>query len=160
MRELASQTTETVLLTRLYGNQVICIERVDCSDQPMRIVYERGQVLPVTTHMGASARILMAYLLPEAQRIVLQGIPGVPVAAALRELASIRAAGYVVSGPDAETQVRGIAAPVVCADGSVTAGLGLVGPGFRIPDDLVSTYVALVVKAASDVSTELQAIEA
>ena len=161
MRELAQETGETVLLTRLFGNQVICVERVDRSDQPVRIVYERGQVLPLTSHMGASARILLAHLSSDAQRLLLQGVPGLPLAATLRELAQIRQAGYVVAGPDAETYVRGIAAPVFGAEpGVAVAGLGLAGPSFRVPDELLNTYVELVTRAAASMSADLAAIDA
>jgi len=159
MYDLADRTTETVLLTRLFDEQVVCLERVDRGDQVIRIVYERGQILPVTVHMGASARVLLAYLPPERQRAILSGVAGLRLSATLRELSAIRAAGHAVAGPDPETHVRGVAAPVFDADGSVRAALGVVAPSFRIPDEVLSTYADLVVQAAAAISDQLAALD-
>ena len=80
MRRLCADLGETVLLTRLAGNAVICLEREEASTQRVRISYERGQVLPINA--GASAFVLLAWLDDEPLDQVLPPLPssGSPVA--------------------------------------------------------------------------------
>ena len=64
MRALADEVGETVLLTRLVDDTVVCIERCEGAKQLVRLSYERGSRLPINA--GASALTLLAWL-PEKE---------------------------------------------------------------------------------------------
>ena len=163
MRELASRTGETVLLTRRAGNQVVCIERVD-SPQPIRLAYERGHVLPL--HAGASAKILLAYAEPGEVEAALAATPlprytdrtvTDPIALR-RQLEQIRRAGYVVTDGEVDAGVRGVAAPIRNSQGRVVAGLSVAGLAFRLDDAALPGVVEAVRQAADAISQRLDEI--
>src|SRR4051794_7076550 len=69
MRRLAAETQETVILVRLVGRSAVCVHRVESSHR-LRTSYEPGQPLPL--EHGASARILLASMSPEARHAYLE----------------------------------------------------------------------------------------
>jgi len=165
MRELAVDVGEAVLLTRRSGRHVICIE-LEESNQPIRLSYERGHVLPL--HAGASAKILLAYAEPSDVEEFLGSGPlegfttrTVTDPELLRgQLGAIREAGYVVSDGELDDGVRGIAAPILHADGRPAAGLAIAGPAFRMTNDRLPGLVAAVRSAAARISERLGLITA
>jgi len=72
MRELADEVEETVLFTRRSGAAVVCLELAE-SSHPIRLSYERGQVLPINA--GASAQILLAWAPTEEVAQLLSSSP-------------------------------------------------------------------------------------
>ena len=164
MRELAELTGEAAILTRRSERQVVCVERVE-SRHRIRLTYERGTVLP--PHAGASAKVLLAWLPdPELEAVLRQTEltryteRTVTDPAALRaELAAIRQAGYAVSYGEVDPGVRGIAAPILGADGQVIAGLSTVGPSFRLDDALLPRMVDATRRSAEAISQRLVELE-
>ncbi len=162
MRDLAAQTGETVLLTRRSQQQVVCVERVEANQYPIRISYERGHVLPL--HAGASAKVLLAFEDPVEIEAVLASGPlprytertVTDPAELRRQLGAIREAGYVVTDGEVDAGVRGVAAPVWGADGRVVAGLSIAGPAFRLDDGALPAAVAAVQTAAATLSQRLR----
>ena len=161
MRRLADETGEAVLLTRLAGTSVICLEREGGSARAVRISYERGEVLP--TNAGASALALLAWL-PEAQvEEILDSVhlrrftPSTLITPAeVRErLASTRAAGYALSYSELDFDVLGIAAPVRGADGQVACAIGVAAVTARVDKQRVATVAEAVCAAAAEISDSL-----
>jgi DNA-binding IclR family transcriptional regulator len=163
MRELAASTGEATLLTRRSGQQVVCLERVE-STHRIRLSYERGQVL--SPHAGASAKVLLAWLPPDAVQHLFRGEltrytdRTITDPAELRlQLDRIRAAGYAVSEGEVDEGVRGIAAPIFGSDGQVVAGLSTVGPAFRIDDKALPRIVQQTRDTAQAITERLASLQ-
>ena len=165
MHELGEQVDEAVLLTRRSGDQVVCVERVE-SSHPIRLSYERGHLLPL--HAGASAKVLLAFAEPaEIEQVLAHHkldrftdatvIDRRKLAAQLKD---IRDQGYAISDGEVDTGVRGIAAPILQADGRVTAGLSVAGPAFRLTSERLPDVIAAVRAAAAKISDRLAEITA
>jgi DNA-binding IclR family transcriptional regulator len=161
MRELASQTGEDVLLTRLIGAQVACIER-EQGIHRVRLSYERGHLLPV--HAGASALVVLAFAgEEEIDRILKEAAPLerftdrtlTSPAEVRRRLGAIRAAGLALSEGEVDQGVRGIAAPVFWPDGRIAAGLSVVGLAYRLTDEVVEEVARKVRAGAEEISERL-----
>jgi DNA-binding IclR family transcriptional regulator len=161
MRELAERFHQTVLLTRLSGEAVICVEREEARGQHVRLSYERGSVLPV--HAGASAQVLLAWMPEDDVRELLSAVP-LPrftertltdPSQILARLAEIRSAGYATSEGEVDATVRGIAAPIFAANGEVAAGLSVVAVKSLLPAEQVPEIVDAVVSASRSLAEEL-----
>src|SRR6202451_668333 len=97
MRDLATETGETVILVRLIGRAAVCVHRVQ-SAQRLRVEYEPGATLPL--ERGASGKLLLASLTPQARKDLLAPLAERdPDAAALLETRVVRAGqlGFAIS---------------------------------------------------------------
>jgi DNA-binding IclR family transcriptional regulator len=161
MRRLAAETSETVLLTRLAGSAVICIEREEAVRHAVRISYDRGQVLPMNA--GASAFVLLAWLSDTELTALLERVTLDPITpatitteAALRaRLSETAEQGYGVSRGELDHDVLGIAAPIRDVDGRVTAAISLAAVAGRVPAERMPAVVNEVRTAAEDISRTL-----
>jgi DNA-binding IclR family transcriptional regulator len=137
MRELAREHGETVLLTAPAGSVAIGLDAVEPA-RPVRLSFGRWRAAPM--HLGASGKVLLAFLPPLAADRVLASLDGgvtasgAPVEAVTlrRELAAARRRGFVVTHGELDPGVSGIAAPVLGRRGRLLAGLTLVGPTERM----------------------------
>ncbi|ACU75317.1 transcriptional regulator, IclR family [Catenulispora acidiphila DSM 44928] len=163
MNDLCAEVGETVLLTRRSGSAAVCIERCE-AQQPVRISYERGSVLPANA--GASALALLAWL-PEQQcrqelagqrlqRFTARTITDVETL--MERLAKIRRDGYSVSRGELDTDILGIAAPVRGASGEVVAAVSIAALEHRVPDRRLDDVVTALREAAELMSSRLAVI--
>ena len=137
MRELAREHGETALLTAPAGRSAIGLDAVEPA-RPVRLSFGRWRTAPM--HLGASGKVLLAFLPPRAAERVLASVDGVVTAsgtpmkiATLRaELAEARQRGFVVTHGELDRGVSGVAAPVLGLRGRLLAGLTLVGPTERV----------------------------
>jgi DNA-binding IclR family transcriptional regulator len=137
MRELAREYDETVLLTAPAGHFAIGLDAVE-PPRPVRLSLGRWRVAPM--HLGASGKVLLAFLPPRSAERVLAAVDhGVTVSgrpveteALRRKLAEVREQGVVVTHGELDRGVSGVAAPVLAARGRPVAGLTLAGPTDRI----------------------------
>jgi DNA-binding IclR family transcriptional regulator len=163
MQALCNRVGEAVLLTRRFGDRVVCVERVEGSS-PTRLSYERGHVLPV--HAGASAKVLLAFAQPEdidkvLATATLERFTESTVTDAdelRRQLAKIRELGYSVSDGEIDLGVRGVAAPILSPDGHVRAGLSAAGLAFRLTDSVLPDVIAAVKDSAEAISNRFAEI--
>ena len=163
MRDLVTETGETVLLTCRSGSDVICVEREE-STQHLRLSYERGHVLPV--HAGASAVILLAWLEPaELDKILAETALNQFTASTITDpnilrarLSEIRKLGYAVTFGERDPGVVGIAAPVWNEKKRVAAGLSVVIPSHRVNEDKLQATIAAVCARADELSERLQLV--
>jgi DNA-binding IclR family transcriptional regulator len=161
MRQLSVELDSTVLLTRVIGNNVICVEREETARR-VRISYERGQSLPVNA--GAQSKALLAWLDPaELTRLLSAAeLPRFTSAtitdpeALQAEFAEIRQRGYAITYGEVDDHVIGIAAPVMEPKGRVVAGLGIAGLDHDLPPDRIPIAVKAVVNAARATSSRLE----
>lgn len=161
MQNLSETTGETILLTKISGQQAICIERVE-GPQLVRVSMERGVLLPL--HAGASATILLAYLDGKRRDEILAGgdltrfteNTLVDPEVIRRRLERIRENGYAFSDHEVDQGARSIGAPIFDPDGQITAGISLVAPAGRLPDARIPDMARLVKEAAASITALLQ----
>ena len=164
MREIREATGEVVLLTRRWGDTVVCVERVE-GTHPVRLSYDRGQAHGV--HAGASAKILLAYATPDEIDAVLQNVAltrytektVVDPSAIRAELRTIQEQGYAVTDSEVDEGVRGVAAPVFRSDGRIAAGLSVAAPTFRLDDAALPTVLKAVREGAAAVTARLRDLD-
>lgn len=163
MKRLADEVGEAVLLTRLAGSAVICLEREDASNRAVRISYERGETLPINA--GASAFVLLAWLADEQIDAIL-GETSFPAFTRRtltsthdikRRLAETREHGYAVSQGELDPDVLGIAAPLRNESAEVTGAISIAAVAGPTPDKRIP-HLAKAVRTAAEEINELLAL--
>ena len=137
MRELAREHDETVLLTAPAGPYAIGLDSVEPL-RTVRLSLGRWRVAPM--YLGASGKVLLAFLAPRSAERVLASVDGevtasghpVELTALRRELAEVRGLGAAVTHGELDRGISGVAAPVLGSGGRPLAGLTLAGPTDRI----------------------------
>ena len=137
MRALAREHDETVLLTAPAGPYAIGLDSVE-PPRTVRLSLGRWRVAPM--YLGASGKVLLAFLAPRSAERVLASVDGevtasghpVELTALRRELAEVRDNGMVVTHGELDRGISGVAAPVLGSGGRPLAGLTLAGPSDRI----------------------------
>lgn len=164
MRELADDVGETVLLTRLSGTAVVCLE-LEESTHHIRLSYERGHVMPVNA--GAAAEVLLAWTPAADVDEILAAAPlkrftrhtiTSPTALHTR-LAQIRRQGFALSSGELDPDVLGIAAPIWSADDKVEAAISIAALATRVPESRTTKVTKAVRNAAERITTRLQHID-
>lgn len=158
MRRLCADLGETVLLTRLAGTAVICLEREEASTQRVRISYERGQVMPMNA--GASAFVLLAWLEEGAldnllQRTELERFTArtLTTPAALKaRLVETAGQGFGLSQGELDENVLGVAAPIHDVHGRVQAAISMAAVSMRVPQNRLPRVIEKVRAAATEIS--------
>ncbi len=156
MMRLVGEQRETVLLTAPAATCSIGLGSVE-SPRPVRLSYARWRMTPM--HLGASGKILLAYLDPVAAERVISAIagpdPAVDPRRLRRELAAIRHRGYVMTHSELDEGAGAVAAPILDRRGRLIAGLTIAGPSARIREaDTILTES--VVAGALSIGTALQ----
>jgi DNA-binding IclR family transcriptional regulator len=128
MRELAREHDETVLLTAPAGPFAIGLDAVE-PPRTVRLSLGRWRVAPM--YLGASGKVLLAFLPPRSVERVLASLDG-EAGGLRRELAQVREAGIAVTHGELDPGVSGVAAPVMAPHGRTVVGLTLAGPTDRI----------------------------
>lgn len=166
LRTLADRFHQTVLLTKLMGNAVVCLEREESSEQYVRLSYQRGTIL--TVNAGASALVLLAWLpadgltqlLVSAQLERFTAASVTDPAALQTRLAQIRADGYAVSHGEVDPDAIGIAAPIFQSSGAVLAAVSIVAIRARLSDAAVEEMLRAVILTAADLTEKAIQLEA
>lgn len=131
MRQVADRTHNTILLTRLVGDSIVCVEREEWAGQRLRLSYERGSVLDLNA--GAPALVTLAWLTEDRVRSLLTNRPLhqftsrtiIEPEQILVRLAEIRSDGYAISRGELDQEVVGVTVPVF-EEGTVEAALSVV----------------------------------
>lgn len=164
MQKLVGLTGETANLFILDGASAVCIEQVP-GTQTMRLLTQVGARTPL--HCGASPKLLLALLTPEAssrlldesvaQHGLIRYTQDTPLVTeqVLSSLDKIRQQRYCVSRGEVDLGTVGIAAPVYDLYGKVVASISLSGPAIRITHEQEAKYVELVRGIAKELSAEL-----
>jgi DNA-binding IclR family transcriptional regulator len=161
LARLARASGETVVLAVPSddGQRAVCLARVE-SPLPLRIILEEGAHVPL--HAGATSKILLAHMAPEhVERVLAGGLRrlarGTITHPALlrRDLARIRLRGYACSREETNEGAAGVAAPVLAGDGTIVAGVSLVGPVQRFGAARLPHLVALARGGAAELAGAL-----
>jgi DNA-binding IclR family transcriptional regulator len=157
MRDLATETGETVILVRLIGRAAVCVHRVQ-SVQRLRIEYEPGATLPI--ERGASAKLLLAGLTPQARKDLLAPLAERdPEAAALLEARVVRAGqqGFATSEEEIYQGVWAASAAVIQGKRTLAA-LTVPSPLVRASAEERRHLLDQVRAAATRLNTELRSV--
>lgn len=160
MHELVARTGETVLLTCRSGAAVVCLEAVE-SPHPIRLSYERGQVLPINA--GAAAQVLLAWSDPAETSSVLSAHPLTRFTSrtltSVEELqirfGEIRERGIAVARGELDPDVVGVAAPIRNRSGDVLGAVSVAAYAARVTDTELPAIEQAVREAAAKISAGL-----
>ncbi len=156
MRRLSDAVDETVILVRLVAGSAVCVHRI-ASAHRLRISFEPGQ--PLSLEGGASARLLLASLTPEARRAHLAGLAERdPERAAWleAEIELARERGWAISTEEID---RGIwAASAAIRDRArIIASLTVPSPLVRTDAPVQEQMLARVRAAAEEINAAIEA---
>jgi DNA-binding IclR family transcriptional regulator len=156
MRRLAAETGETVILVRLIGRSAVCVHRVESSHR-LRTSFEPGQ--PMSLEHGASARILLASMTPEARQAYLEPLATRDPAAAARleeEVVLVDQRGWECSEEEIDKGIWAAAAAVRDSTG-ILASLSVPSPLVRAPAEMQHKLLGQVRAAAEEINELLRA---
>jgi DNA-binding IclR family transcriptional regulator len=156
MFEVNQKTSETLTLNTIVGTERMVLEVID-TPSPLMSMARLGQHMPLL--MGASSRILLAYMDAEELESVLKVTTAGQVIdrpALDRELARFRRQGYAITRGQRVAGLTAIAVPIFDISGKVRHCLALTGPSVRIdPQDL--DLAEIMMAAGRDLSSRLGA---
>lgn len=158
MEELLQRTGETVHLSVLDGDDVVYVHKLE-SPNPVRAYTQIGG--RARAHCVATGKAMLAFRTPSALEQLAQHLQSRTALTItdpdkfLLEMAKTRAQGYGVNRGEWNTNVAGIAAPIVDAQGNTIAAVGLSGPTERFKLAQLRTFAPLVIDAAQKISIRL-----
>ncbi len=158
--DLNHRTQETVFLSELVGNEVVCFSVRD-GIRPMRFLVKPGGTLPL--HAAAASRAILAWLPDSARSRVLQDVEytrwtsrTIATPSELyRHLDQTRAQGYDICDDELDSRVWAVGVPIFDLTGTVRASITVVAPLDSVDDARRESITKSTVAAAQDVSTEL-----
>jgi DNA-binding IclR family transcriptional regulator len=162
LEELRVDIGETVYLCAMMGDAAVCLAAVE-SASAVRGVLDVGARLPL--HAGGGTKALMAWL-PQAQLDAIIDYPRrvrpftqhtLSNPSHLRDhLARIRRDGYEVGLEEVGAGSDAVGVPVRDAQGSVVAGLGMVGPSDRVRPRLHDGLPVALLTASKRITQRLR----
>ncbi|MBI1735646.1 MAG: IclR family transcriptional regulator [Candidatus Rokubacteria bacterium] len=160
LQRLAATSGETVLIIvpSEPRTEAICIERAE-TRAGLQLILEIGRHVPL--YAGASSKVLLAYMAEaEIERVIARGLERVGPrtitnpAALRRDLAAIRRRGYAWSVEETNEGVAGVAVPLVDRNGTIAAGLSIVGPRTRFTPQRVPALLAMIGEGAAEIARQ------
>jgi DNA-binding IclR family transcriptional regulator len=161
IRRASEATGETVFLSEIVGDRVVCLALVE-SRHPLRLFVRIGQEMPL--HAAASARVLLAYRTAAEVRRMLDATVFTQFTAdtprnaddVLTRLLTIRERGWDVCESELDDNVWAVSAPVHGSTNAVAASVTIAAPAQRMDTqgrrDLARDAV---LSAASDMASDL-----
>lgn len=152
--EASRRTGETVFLSEMVGNKVVCLTLAE-SRHPLRLFVRVGQEMPLNA--AAAARVLLAWreadtvrrLLASQRLVSFTKQSPVDIEEILAHLQVVRSRGFDVCESELDANVWAVAAPVRSSVGDVVASVTLAAPEQRVADPSIrdEAYEAVVVAA-------------
>jgi DNA-binding IclR family transcriptional regulator len=159
LRDISERCNESVLIRIRDGFESYCIAWWD-APHVIRVHTEVGARRPLG--VGASGKLLLAYVAPELREQVLERhrMQHAPNGSARRrqlekELVLIRERGYSVSISEKRKDTVALAAPIHDLQGNVIAALSMTAPTNRVPPDDLERYVTPITESALMLSEAL-----
>lgn len=164
MDELASvsHSDNIVLLSRIYGRRVMCVDQRSTGHHHMALSFERGRPMPL--FRSSVSKVILANLSPrtlarihqEDQEEIERAGLGKTLKEFRRYLRDIRRDGFFISHGEVDAGVVGIAAPVMAPGGDVLASIALVLPEGSADQSGIDALIPRVIQAAALISTSLR----
>ena len=160
MQALLEQTQETICLIVPRGKQRVCIDVIE-PDRELRIVAPVGRAVPV--YAGASGRVFMAQktdaqvkeILGESELTAITAKSVTDRDIYCEQLVDVRASGCAHSVDEVTLDTSAIAAPVFDGIGNTVAAVVVRGPGSRMGQDIVASFIPAVKACAAAISEDL-----
>lgn len=159
LREVGTQSGETVHLGVLDGSDVVYIEKVE-SSHAVRMFSQIGHTMP--SHSTGIGKAILAFLPEEELAALLPRRLEVRTPATITDrkqllghLAKTRERGYSIDEIENEEGIRCVGAPVFEHTGTVCAGISIAGPVTRLTQERTEELGALVLEAAMEISRRL-----
>lgn len=155
--DLWKSTQETVNLAILDQGTVLYVDVID-SPHEFRLSSRVGSRRPL--HATALGKALAAYLAPEQERVLLDGLPFQSLTPKTvmnllqfrRELDYVRSQGYAVDDEEAVTGARCVAAAVLGANGRSVAAISVSGPVTRVTTAHLPTFGSALMQSSLAIS--------
>lgn len=162
MESLALETGESIFLTWIDGLEGICLEIAE-SSQKVKFAVSIGSRTPL--YAGASNKVIMAYLPPEKQEVIItQGLQEITAQTIInpeelrRNLEEIRRLGWCYSVGEYSEEVIGLAVPLFTRKGQVIGSLTVAAPQYRFPESKVKEVTDQLRSRAREVQSNLNTI--
>lgn len=155
MTRLRDDLGETISLYVRSHAERIRIQAVE-GTQPVRRAANVGERFPL--YIGASGKVLLAYLSPEEfAALETAGVfpPEMALAELHRQLDAVRDRGYAVSREEREVGAAAVSAPVRDRRGNTVAALSVSGPVNRYDDQTVGRFAAACRETADAIARTL-----
>jgi len=142
----------------LDGDEVVYIHKLD-SPEPVRAYSEIGGRAPA--YCVATGKAILAWqgeshLQGLSRRLARHTANTITKPAEfLHEMERVRTTGYAVNRGEWRETVWGVASPIMGAEGTVLAAIGISGPAARIKPTMLKRLAADVMAAADKVSAQL-----
>lgn len=157
MERLASETGQTVSLAILEGFEIIYVafekaqRELDIQSQigarhPANAT-ALGKVMLADRDPAALASELHGYTLTRLTHRTIHSVD-----ALLANLEQVRAQGYALDDEERGIGIRCVAAPIRRSDGRVIAGISIAGAIFHMEDDVITSHIKHVCKAADAIA--------
>ncbi len=160
MQTLLARTQETICLIVPRGKQRVCIDVIE-PDRELRIVAPVGRAVPV--YAGAAGRVFMAQksdaqvkeLLSESEltAITAKSVTGRDIYC--QQLHDVRMNGCAHSVDEVTLDTSAIAAPVFDGLNNTVAAVVVRGPGSRMKQEIVASFIPEVKACAAAISEDL-----
>jgi IclR family transcriptional regulator, acetate operon repressor len=155
--DLWKSTQETVNLAILDQGTVLYLDVID-SPHEFRLSSRVGSRRPL--HATALGKALAAYLAPEQERVLLDGMPFQSLTPKTvmnllqfrRELDLARSQGYAVDDEEAVTGARCVAAAVLGTNGRSVAAISISGPVTRVTTAHLPTFGSALTQSSRAIS--------
>jgi DNA-binding IclR family transcriptional regulator len=148
------------LLSRLYNDTVMCIAEESAAGVSLHTSYERGRPMPLT--QGATSKVILANLPRRRLARLLAKMDNEPSnlqrqeAEEFRlELAEIRKRGYCMSRGEIDSDMMGIAAPILWNEFGIVASFSIALPSLHATDKLRNRLIASAMAGASEIENAL-----
>lgn len=156
---LRERTDETVHLAVLEQSDIMYLFNLE-SQQAIRMRSYLGVRKPA--FCTSEGRAILAFSPPAVlARVLKNGLvartprTSTDPAVLLQQLEEVRLSGYAMDDEESEEGMRGLAAPIRDASGTVIAAVGLAGPVQRLSKKNLRSYTPWVINTAETISTRL-----
>jgi len=162
LEEIAQSIPETVILTGYdeLHSRVVCLAQIPSRQGGLRVFENIGTAYPL--HSGATAKAVLAFLPEREVNAVLSGdltpvnpAARVSAAALRRDIAKVRADGFVVTHEETYPGVTGIAVPVLTPREQPLGSLAIAGPTQRIDTKIVRDCATILLDAGRRITARI-----
>ena len=161
LKALRDKLGENVYINIIEDNQRKCIAFEEAKHALMTISHI-GQLSPL--YMGASAKLLLAFLPPEKINTYLEETDFIPSTEKTildkgtlqEELKTIKEKGYAVSFGELVFGVFSASAPIFDNRNNVVAGIAVSAPLVRVDDSTIDHFIKSVKEIAGEISDKLK----
>ncbi len=153
MVDLSESTQEAISVHTVIGKNRVCIESVAAAST-LRSVVQTGEQVPLVA--GSATKVLLAYMPKKELTPLLPAIAKAskrPQSEYLKELESVRKAGYAISHGERLLGVSAISAPIMDVNEEVKYCLSLGGPSVRIQGN-EKALTKMLVEAAFEITRQ------